>query len=84
MGAAMSLDITKERIEVAIRPKLRYTPTILSIRGRTDTVELHADDDQLAEIEFAIREYLQATGHHEVPDQQQILHSEHDLKEGIA
>ena len=84
MGAAMSLDITTERIGVAIHPKLRYTPTILSIRGRTDTVELHVDDNQLAEIEFAIREYLQSTGHYEVPDQQQILNAEHDIKEEFA
>lgn len=59
MGAAMSLDVTRERIEVAIRPKLRYTPTILSIRGQTSTVEIHADEEQLAEIMTAINEHLQ-------------------------
>ncbi|RJG26670.1 hypothetical protein [Paenibacillus thiaminolyticus] len=59
MGVAMSFDVTKERIEVAIRPKLRYTPTILSIRGQTGTVELHADEEQLAEIMIAINEHLQ-------------------------
>lgn len=57
MGAAMSLDITRERIEVVIQPKLRYSPTTLSIRGQSGTVELHADDEQLEEIELAIREY---------------------------
>lgn len=30
MGAAMSLDITGERIETVVQPKRMYTPTILS------------------------------------------------------
>ncbi|WP_374019046.1 hypothetical protein ABU162_04665 [Paenibacillus thiaminolyticus] len=61
MGAAISLDVTRERIEVLVHPKLRYTPTILSIRGQTGTVEIHADEEQLAEIMTAINEHLQST-----------------------
>lgn len=58
MGAAMSLDITGERIEAVIEPKRMYTPTILSVRSQSGTVEIHCNDEQLAEIEFAIRQHL--------------------------
>ena len=34
MGAAMSLDITGERIETVVQPQRVYTPTILSVRGK--------------------------------------------------
>lgn len=86
MGAAMSLNITRERIEVAVRPKLNYSPTILSIRGQSGTVELHADEEQLAEIEYAIRQHLDSIRYPETPDQQQILNAEHNqsLEEEIA
>lgn len=59
MGAAMSLDITGECIETVIEPKRMYTPTILSVRGQSGTVEIHCNDEQLAEIEFAIRQHFE-------------------------
>lgn len=57
MGAAMSLNIAGQRFEVVVEPKLVYVPARLSIRGDHGTVELHADDEQLQEIEQALRDY---------------------------
>lgn len=59
MGAAMSLDITGERIETVVQPKRMYTPTILSVRAQSGTVEIHLNDEQLAEIELAIRQHFE-------------------------
>lgn len=86
MGAAMSLDITNEIAEVVVQPKRTYTPTILSVRTKSGTVEIHLDDDQLADIEFALRTYLDGIRYPETPDQQAILNHEinQSIEEGIA
>ncbi|TVX93014.1 hypothetical protein [Paenibacillus agilis] len=54
----MSLNVTREQIEVVVTPKMNYTPSILSVRTATGIVEIQADDDQLAEIEHAIKQHL--------------------------
>lgn len=86
MGAAMSIDITNEITEFIVNPKQTYTPTILSIRAKSGTVEIHLDDDQLAEMEFALRTYLDGIRYPETPDQQAILNHEinQSIEEGIA
>lgn len=68
MGAAMSLDITGERIETVVEPKRTYTPTILSVRGESGTVEIHLNDEQLAEIEFAIRQHFEKMKYPAAPE----------------
>ncbi|BFH63952.1 MULTISPECIES: hypothetical protein [Paenibacillus] len=85
MGAAMSLDITGERIEAAVQPKRMYTPTILSVRAQSGTVEIHLNDEQLAEIEFAIRQHLDSVRYPEEPQETvEDVKLEYSIKEGIA
>jgi len=85
MGAAMSLDITGERIEAAVQPKRMYTPTILSVRAQSGTVEIHLNDEQLAEIEFAIRQHLDSVRYPEEPRETvKDVKLEYSIKEGIA
>ncbi|MFW5436600.1 MULTISPECIES: hypothetical protein [Paenibacillus] len=86
MGAAMSLNVSTEKIEVVVRPKMKYSPAILTIRSKSGTVELHGDDEHFAEIEYALRQHLESLRYPETPDQQQILNAEHNhsLEEDIA
>ncbi|MEK4994502.1 hypothetical protein [Paenibacillus sp. FSL H7-0918] len=86
MLTAFSADISGQRIEVEIQPPTHYTPSVLSIRQQSGTFQLHADPDQLAEVEYAIRTYLKSIRYPETPDQQMILHAECNeaIEEGIA
>lgn len=85
MGAAMSLDITGERIETVVQPQRTYTPTILSVRGKSGTVEIHCNDEQLAEIEYAIRQYFENMKYPETPEQSiKDVKLDYSIKEGIA
>ncbi|MNC61874.1 hypothetical protein D3C75_1118440 [compost metagenome] len=76
MLTAFSADISGQRIEVEIQTPTHYTPSVLSIRQQSGTFQLHADPDQLAEVEYAIRTYLESIRYPETPDQQMILHAE--------
>lgn len=86
MSTAFSADISGQRIEVEIQPPTRYAPPVLSIRQQSGTFQLHADPEQLAEVEYAIRTYLESIRYSESPDQQLILHAEciSAIEEGIA
>lgn len=85
MGAAMSLDITGERIEAAVQPKRMYTPTILSVRAQSGTVEIHLNDEQLAEIEFAIRQHFDTLKYPGVPESTvRDVELKYTIKEEIA
>ncbi|MDO7908464.1 hypothetical protein Q5741_18855 [Paenibacillus sp. JX-17] len=76
MGTAISLELSNERIEVELRPSMTYTPPALCIRAGAQVIELYLSNEQLAEIEYPIREHLSAISYPETPDQQQILHAE--------
>ncbi|OKP91889.1 hypothetical protein A3844_01890 [Paenibacillus helianthi] len=76
MSTAYSADISGQRIEVEIVPPTNYSPPVLSIRQQFGTFQLHADPEQLAEVEYAIRTYLEGIRYPETPDQQMILHAE--------
>ncbi|OME62251.1 hypothetical protein BSK59_01930 [Paenibacillus odorifer] len=86
MSTAFSAHISGQSIEVEIVPPTHYAPSVLSIRQQTGTVQLHADPDQLAEVEYAIHTYLESIRYTEVPDQQLILTAECNMaiEEGIA
>lgn len=85
MGAAMSLDITGERIETVVQPRQTYTPTILSVRAQSGTVEIHCNDEQLAEIEFAIRQHFENMKYPEnLEPTVQDVDLEYSVKEEIA
>lgn len=86
MSTAFSADVSGQRIEVEIQPPTHYTPPVLSIRQKSGTFQLHADPEQLAEVEYAIRTYLESIRYSETPDQQMILHAEciSAIEEAIA
>lgn len=86
MSTAYSADISGQRIEVEIIPPTNYSPPVLSIRQQLETFQLHADPEQLAEVEYVIRTYLESIRYTEVPDQQLILTAECNMaiEEGIA
>lgn len=86
MSIAFSADISGQRIEIEIVPPTNYSPSILSIRQQSGTFQLHADPDQLAEVEYAIRTYLDGIRYPETPDQQMNLHAECEsaIEEEIA
>lgn len=86
MSTAFSADISGQRIEVEVVPPTHYSPLVLSVRGQTGTVQLHAEPEQLAEVEYAIRTYLESIRYSETPDQQMILHAEciSAIEEAIA
>ncbi|MRN56798.1 hypothetical protein [Paenibacillus monticola] len=79
MSTAFSTDISGQYMEVKIEPPTNYAPPVLSIRQQSGTFQLHADPEQLAEVEYAIRTYLDSIRYPETPDQQMILHAEHDI-----
>lgn len=76
MSTAFSADVSGQHIEVEIQPPTHYAPPVLSIRQKSGTFQLHADPEQLAEVEYAIRTYLEGISYSETPDQQMILHAE--------
>ncbi|MGG3278833.1 hypothetical protein [Paenibacillus solani] len=85
MGAAMSLDITGERIEIVVQPQRMYTPTILSVRGKSGTIEIHCNDEQLAEIEYAIQQHFENKRISDSPKQTiKDVELDYSIKEGIA
>jgi len=86
MSTAFSANISGQRIEVEVVPPTHYAPLVLSIRQQFGTVQLHADPEQLAEVEYVIRTYLESIRYPETPDQQMILHAECNeaIEEGIA
>lgn len=85
MGAVMSLDITGERIETTVQPQRMYTPMILSVRAKSGTVEIHCNDEQLSEIEYAIRQHFEKNKHPEkLEPTVQDVGLEYSVKEEIA
>lgn len=86
MNAEIRLDVTGGVLETKVQPRMTYSPAALQIKGNKGTIEIEADDDQLAEIEFALRTYLDGIRYSETPDQQAILNHEinQSIEEGIA
>lgn len=86
MNAEIRLDVSGGVLETKVQPRLAYSPAALQIKGNNGTIEIEADDDQLAEIEFALRTYLDGVRYPETPDQQAILNHEiyQSIEEEIA
>ncbi|OPA76769.1 hypothetical protein BVG16_16500 [Paenibacillus selenitireducens] len=62
MSVTMSLDVSGERLSVKLLPRLTLTPATLIINSQSGIVELSCDDEHLAEIESAIRQYRENIG----------------------
>ncbi|NJJ37864.1 hypothetical protein [Paenibacillus apii] len=63
MSTAFSADISGQRIEVKIEAKKYYGPPVLSIQQGNGVFQLQADDDQLAEVAYALWDYLNRIKH---------------------
>lgn len=57
---AITLDLSAQTIEAAVKPAMHYTPAILSVSGSFGSVELMAEDDQLAAVADAISQHFKA------------------------
>ncbi|MGF7050381.1 hypothetical protein J2T13_004919 [Paenibacillus sp. DS2015] len=84
--SAYSLDISNANIETIVEPATLYVPPVLTIRGSFGSIQLHAINEQLAEIECALRQHLEGIRYSETPDQQLILNAEINqaIEEAIA
>lgn len=60
MKTAISLEAQGEHLQADVEPAMLYTPTSLSIRGGFGSIELYADDEQLEQIEIALRTYRES------------------------
>lgn len=81
MSTAFSADVSGRTIDVEIQPATQYSPPVLTIRQQTGSFQLHADPEQLAEVEFKIRSFLDGIRYPETPDQQAILN--HEIKQSV-
>lgn len=59
---AITVDLSAQTIDAAVKPALLYTPAILSVSGSFGSVELMADDDQLEAVAQAISQHFQSKG----------------------
>ncbi|MBQ4899323.1 hypothetical protein KB559_10790 [Paenibacillus sp. Marseille-P2973] len=85
-GTAYSVDVTGQNVVVEVSPEKQYSSPALCIRGTFGSLQLLAANEHLAEIEFALRTYLDGIRYSETPDQQAILIHEinQSIEEGIA
>lgn len=81
MGTAYSVDVSNQNAEVEVLPEKPYTPPGLSLRGGFGTLQLFATNEQLAEIEYALRTYLDGIRYLDTPDQQAVLN--HEINQSI-
>lgn len=79
--SAYTVDLSQQNTESTVLPANLYNPAVLEIRGSFGSVQIVASDEQLAEVEFALRTYLDGIRYPETPDQQAILN--HELNRSI-
>jgi hypothetical protein len=81
LSTAFSADVSGRTIDVEIQPATQYSPPVLTIRQQAGSFQLHADPEQLAELEYKLRTFLNRIRYPETPDQQVILN--HEMKSSI-
>ncbi|MNO93441.1 hypothetical protein D3C76_850420 [compost metagenome] len=83
MGAhsAYTVDLSGQNTESKVLPKNPFNPAVLEVRGNFGSVQIAATDEQLAEVEFALRTYLDGIRYPETPDQQDVLN--HEINQSI-
>ncbi|MNW37024.1 hypothetical protein D3C74_140550 [compost metagenome] len=88
MGAhsAYTVDLSGQNTESKVLPKNLFNPATLEIRGNFGSIQIIATDEQLAEIEYDLRTYLDGIRYPETPDQQAALNHEitKSIEEEIA
>lgn len=81
MGTAYSVDFSGSNIEVDVLPATPYCAPAICLRGDFGVIQLFGVPEQLAEVEFALRQYLDGIRYPETPDQQMALN--HELNQAI-
>lgn len=86
LGAAFSVDFSGGNIEVDVFPETPFCAPTLCLRGDFGVIQLYAASEHLAEVEFALRTYLDGIRYPETPDQQAVLNHEStkSIEEEIA
>ncbi|WP_433943400.1 hypothetical protein [Paenibacillus sp. SN-8-1] len=56
--SAYTVDLTEQRIETSVLPKTPYNSPILVISGSFGSIQIAVEYEQLAEIEFALKEHM--------------------------
>lgn len=81
MGTAYSVDFSGGNIEVNVLPETTYCSAALCLRGDFGVIQLFAAPEHLAEVEFALKTYLDGIRYPDTPDQQAVLN--HELTKSI-
>lgn len=84
--SAYTVDLSQQNTDAKVQPADPYNPAVLEIRGNFGSIQIAATDEQLAEIEYALRAYLDGISYPEMPEQQANLNNEinHSIEEEIA
>lgn len=86
MRGTHSFLLSEESIEFSIDSETYFNPPVLRIQQGGESIQHHFSNEQLAELEYKIRTYLDGIRYPETPDQQLLLHAECNaaIEEGIA
>lgn len=79
MRGAHSYLVNEEKAEFSLDAETHYNPPVINILAHGGSVQLHMTNEQLAELEYVIKTHLEGIRYPETPDQQMILHAEHDI-----
>lgn len=80
--SAYTVDLSQQNTDAKVQPANPFNPAVLEISGSFGSIQIVATDEQLAEVEFAIKTYLDGIRYPEIPDQQAILNQ--SIEEEIA
>ncbi|KGE17597.1 hypothetical protein [Paenibacillus wynnii] len=76
MRGTHSFLVNEETAEFSIDSETHFNPPVLNIQLGSGSIQLHADNEQLAELEYALKTYLDGIRYPETPDQQMIFVAE--------
>ncbi|MGW8822260.1 hypothetical protein ACWGNU_09055 [Paenibacillus lautus] len=83
--SAYTVDLSRQNTESKVLPATPYNPAALEISGSFGSVQIVASDEQLAEIEYAIRQHFEKNKHPErLEPTVKDVDLEYSIKEEIA
>jgi hypothetical protein len=59
--SAYTVDLSQQNTESKVLPATPYNPAALEISGSFGSIQIVASDEQLAEIEYTIKQHLNST-----------------------
>lgn len=84
LGTAYSVDVSGQNIKVGVVPETRYCAPALCLHGDFGVIQVFADPEHMAMIEYAVKTYLDSIRYPETPDQQALNHEKNQSEEEIA